>query len=120
MNKESIEEKVERLEYYINLMRDYTLDPETFEFWDWVISKKLNEEEARNIIDITKEFNDKYRNKEEIKFEEYLMKVKEILNWENREEYIEPINEFFIKNMLNSLKNLMFKETIDYLLKQME
>lgn len=120
MNKEPIEEKVERLEYYINLMRDYALDPETFRFWDWVISKKLNQEEVRNIIDITKNFNEKYRNNEDIKFEEYLIKIKEILKWKNREEYIEPINEFFMKNMLNSLKNLMFKNTIDYLLKEIE
>lgn len=118
MNKEPIEEKLERLEYYINLMRDYTLDPEIFKFWDWVISKKLNQEEARNIIDITKKFNEKYRNKEDITFNEYLIEIKEILKWTNREEYIEPINELFIKNMLNSLKNLMFKETIDYLLTQ--
>ena len=120
MNKEPIEEKVERLEYYINLMRDYALDPETFRFWDWVISKKLNQEEARNIIDITKKFNEKYRNNEDIKFEEYLIEIKEILKWKNREEYIEQINELFIKYMLNFLKNLMIKKTIDFLLKEIE
>ena len=58
-NHESLEEKVERLEYYIDLLRDYIVDQEHFIFWDWAISHRLNREEVRAIIDIAKSYNQK-------------------------------------------------------------
>ncbi|MBZ9626017.1 DUF1878 family protein [Clostridium sp. FP2] len=114
--KESPEEKVERIEYYINLMRDYVLDTEKFQFWDWAMSKRLNEFEVRKIIDITKIYNNKLYEEKTPDFEEYCSKIKNILNWANRPDYKEPVNESFIISMLGCLKKLMFRNLIDFFL----
>ncbi len=52
-----LEDTVNRLEYYIDLLRDYATDPETFLLWDWAISKRLNREQVRKIISKSQEFN---------------------------------------------------------------
>lgn len=54
---ESLEDKVVRLEYYIDLLPDYIVDQEQFILWDWAISHRLNREEVRAIIDIAKVYN---------------------------------------------------------------
>ncbi|WP_148302498.1 DUF1878 family protein [Caldalkalibacillus mannanilyticus] len=44
--KETLEQKVERLEYYINLLREFSLDPETYVLWDWIIAERLDEKQS--------------------------------------------------------------------------
>src|SRR5690606_22970292 len=84
MNKEEriikLEEKVSRLEYYIDLLRDYATDPETFLLWDWAISKRLNREQVRGIISKSQEFNKRIKESDNPpKFEEYRAEIEKIL-----------------------------------------
>lgn len=58
---ESLEEKVERLEYYIDLLRDFIVDQEHFMLWDWAISNRLNQHQVRSIIDFSKSFNEQIK-----------------------------------------------------------
>ncbi|GAC42569.1 DUF1878 family protein [Paenibacillus popilliae] len=59
MNQELLEERVERLEYYINLLRNCTFviesdNLERFMLWDWVMSHRLNRQEVDSILDYVK------------------------------------------------------------------
>jgi len=56
--QETFEQKVARLEYNIDLLRDVIADQEKFIFWDWVIAHRLNEQEVRGSID---KFNERIK-----------------------------------------------------------
>ncbi|CCF16887.1 hypothetical protein BLGI_4856 [Brevibacillus laterosporus GI-9] len=55
MTKETLEQRVERLEFYLNLMREFAADPETFSLWDYVISEGFNETQTNQILDVLRE-----------------------------------------------------------------
>lgn len=55
MTKETLEQRVERLEFYLNLMREFAADPETFALWDYVISEGLNENQTNQVLDVLRE-----------------------------------------------------------------
>lgn len=59
MNEESLEQKVVRLEqkvaqleFYINLLREFTVAPEAFVLWDHIMSEQLNEKQAHDMMTI--------------------------------------------------------------------
>lgn len=52
MTKETLEQRLERLEFYLNLMREFAVDPETFALWDYVIQEGLNENQTKQILDV--------------------------------------------------------------------
>lgn len=75
-----LEEKVNRLEYYIDLLRDYATDPETFLLWDWAISRRLTHEQVRKIISKSQEFNKRIKESDNVpKFAEYRTEIEKIL-----------------------------------------
>ncbi|WP_110929906.1 hypothetical protein [Paenibacillus bouchesdurhonensis] len=53
---ESLEEKVQRLELYVNLLRQITLEPEQYRLWDWIIANGLNGEQFDGIKAILKKY----------------------------------------------------------------
>ncbi|AZK48249.1 DUF1878 family protein [Paenibacillus lentus] len=53
---ESLEEKVQRLELYVNLLRQITLEPEQYRLWDWIIANGLNGEQFNEIKSILKKY----------------------------------------------------------------
>ncbi|AYK05258.1 DUF1878 family protein [Brevibacillus laterosporus] len=55
MTKETLEQRLERLEFYLNLMREFAVDPETFALWDYVIQEGLNETQTKQILDVLRE-----------------------------------------------------------------
>lgn len=77
--QETFEQKVARLEYNIDLLRDVIADQEKFIFWDWVIAHRLNEQEVRGSID---KFNEK--NKGTPNVHEYQNEIRKINNLESR------------------------------------
>ncbi|CAM4460816.1 DUF1878 family protein [Paenibacillus xylanexedens] len=54
MPNESLEEKVERLELYITLLRQIAVDPEEYRLWDWVIANELNVDQYNSIKNVLK------------------------------------------------------------------
>ncbi|WP_028563465.1 hypothetical protein [Paenibacillus pinihumi] len=75
-----LEDTVNRLEYYIDLLRDYATDPETFLLWDWAISKRLNREQVRKIISKSQEFNKRIKELDNApKFAEFRTEIEKIL-----------------------------------------
>ncbi|MFM9280995.1 hypothetical protein [Paenibacillus jiagnxiensis] len=52
--KETIEERIDRLELYISFLRDIAVNHEEYALWDWMISKKLNREQCSKIKDTLK------------------------------------------------------------------
>ncbi|ATO51499.1 DUF1878 family protein [Brevibacillus laterosporus] len=55
MTKETLEQRLERLEFYLNLMREFAVDPETFALWDYVISEGLSENQTKQILEVLRE-----------------------------------------------------------------
>lgn len=97
-------------------MREYVKDTEVFDFGDWVISNELNEYEVRQILKITKTFNNKLDKNINIKFDEYYYLIKDILG--NNMRLKKHVNPVFVKQMLISLRKLMFKKLIAHLLNE--
>ncbi|CAH1201193.1 DUF1878 family protein [Paenibacillus sp. JJ-223] len=54
MPNESLEEKVERLELYVTLLRQIAVDPEEYRLWDWVIANQLNVDQYNSIKEVLK------------------------------------------------------------------
>ncbi|MBR8660730.1 MULTISPECIES: DUF1878 family protein [Brevibacillus] len=54
MKQESLEEKVERLEMYIDLLRQIAIDADEYCLWDWVISRGLSVDQFNNLKQILK------------------------------------------------------------------
>ncbi|MBE0335275.1 hypothetical protein [Paenibacillus sp. 23TSA30-6] len=52
---ETLQEKVDRLELYVDLLRQIAVNPEENVIWDWVISKGLNREQYNNLNSVLKE-----------------------------------------------------------------
>ncbi|MGK5511363.1 DUF1878 family protein [Brevibacillus formosus] len=50
MANETLEQKVERLEFYVHLLREFAVDPETFVLWDWIMAEGLTEKTAQQIL----------------------------------------------------------------------
>ncbi|WP_339159040.1 DUF1878 family protein [Paenibacillus sp. FSL W8-0186] len=53
---ESLEEKVQRLELYVSLLRQITLEPEQYRLWDWIIANGLNEKQFNEIKNVLKKY----------------------------------------------------------------
>lgn len=41
MENKQLEKRIEKLEYYMRLMREYVSDIETFSFWEWIMNYEL-------------------------------------------------------------------------------
>ncbi|MCP3776576.1 hypothetical protein NLX71_25355 [Paenibacillus sp. MZ04-78.2] len=59
MNEENLENKVVRLEqkvaqleFYINLLREFTVAPEAFVLWDFIMSEQLNEQQTDEMMKV--------------------------------------------------------------------
>jgi len=52
LKNEDLTKKVERLEFYIHLLRDFSLDPEAFVLWDYIMTEELDREQAEQLMDI--------------------------------------------------------------------
>lgn len=50
MQHEDLQKKVERLEYYMTLMRDMVADIESYALWDYIMGEQLNEEQANELL----------------------------------------------------------------------
>jgi hypothetical protein len=114
-NGESLEEKVERLEYYIDLLRDYIVDQEQFILWDWAIANRLNRDEVRSIIDISKAFNKQIQSSEQLpQLNDFIKEIKRILS--SRSDI--TVNEKFTIQLLKRISNMgMFQHLTHHFLK---
>ena len=54
MKNEDLTKKVERLEFYIHLLRDFSVDPEAYVLWDYIMTEEIDEEQAEQLMDILK------------------------------------------------------------------
>ncbi|AET59582.1 hypothetical protein HPL003_14155 [Paenibacillus terrae HPL-003] len=54
MSSKSLEERVELLEYYNVLMRDFAVDPETYVLWDYIMSEHLNGAQGNQLLEVLK------------------------------------------------------------------
>lgn len=59
-HKESLEQKVERLEFYIDILRSYIANPEVFILWDWSIANRFNRPQVYALIDLVKRYNQEF------------------------------------------------------------
>lgn len=116
MVKKSLEQRVIKLEYHMRLMKEYVKDMVRYDFWEWVINYELDEYEVNQILNLTKSYNKKFKKNLPINFNEYYSEVVNIMK--NNEELTKYISPIFVKQMLLSLRNLMFKDLIDTLLKE--
>lgn len=116
MVKKSLEQRVIKLEYHMRLMKEYVKDMVRYDFWEWVINYELDEYEVNQILNLTKSYNKKLKKNIPINFNEYYSEVVNIMK--NNEELTKYISPIFVKQMLLSLRNLMFKDLIDTLLKE--
>jgi len=116
MVKKSLEQRVIKLEYHMRLMKEYVKDMVRYDFWEWVINYELDEYEVNQILNLTKSYNKKLKKNLPINFNEYYSEVVNIMK--NNEELTKYISPIFVKQMLLSLRNLMFKDLIDTLLKE--
>ena len=87
-----------------------------YDFWEWVINYELDEYEVNQILNLTKSYNKKFKKNLPINFNEYYSEVVNIMK--NNEELTKYISPIFVKQMLLSLRNLMFKDLIDTQLKE--
>ncbi|GFR37040.1 hypothetical protein PRECH8_03360 [Insulibacter thermoxylanivorax] len=118
---ETLEEKVERLEYYIDLLRDYIVDQEHFIFWDWAISHRLNREEVRAIIDVAKEYNMKLlhsnEDNQDLSLEAFTEEIKKILTVRRSDASFE-VDKKFVLQMIRRLSNMKIcNQLADFYLK---
>lgn len=58
MENKQLEKRIEKLEYYMRLMREYVSDIETFSFWEWIMNYELDEYEVNQILTVTKSYNE--------------------------------------------------------------
>ncbi|MED4919240.1 DUF1878 family protein [Geobacillus thermodenitrificans] len=105
MRQESLEQRVERLELYIDLLRDFAVDPETFAIWDWVISRKLNKSQVDRLMKTAREFNQAIKIANENgsqppRFEEFSQKIIEIVHLEDN-----PADEQTVLQFLKRIKH---------------
>lgn len=118
---ESLEDKVERLEFYIDLLRDFIVDQEHFMFWDWAISHRLNREEVRAIIDIAKVYNKKLmhatEDHQDVSLHAFTAEIKKILT-SRRSDVSFEVDEQFVLQMVKRLANLKIcNQLADFYLK---
>ncbi|GGO05894.1 DUF1878 family protein [Saccharibacillus kuerlensis] len=59
MPDKDLEERVDRMEFYLSLMRDMVVDPESYALWDYIMSEELNEEQANQMLSILKKHHAK-------------------------------------------------------------
>ncbi|ADY55513.1 hypothetical protein Sgly_1195 [Syntrophobotulus glycolicus DSM 8271] len=52
MRDEDLVKKVERLEFYIQLLRDFAVEPEAFVLWDYVMTEELDGEQTNRLMNI--------------------------------------------------------------------
>ncbi|WP_281890561.1 DUF1878 domain-containing protein [Paenibacillus sp. YYML68] len=52
MSEENLVKKVERLEFYVNLLREFSLDPEAYVLWDYYMAEELDEGQARQMMQV--------------------------------------------------------------------
>lgn len=96
----SLEEKIDRLEYYIDLLRDYIVDQEKFILWEWAISNRLNRDEVRSIIEIPKVYNQRIKKLQTIK------KTRNFLNlFLKLIKYLLLINQMKLKQWMKNLSS---------------
>lgn len=55
MKKKTLEERIELLEYYNNLLRDFATDPESYVLWDYIMSEELNGDQGNQLMDLLRE-----------------------------------------------------------------
>ncbi|KGX85788.1 hypothetical protein [Pontibacillus litoralis] len=84
-NVETQEERIDRLELYVHLLRQLIIDQEEYSLWDWVMVNQLNNQQLHSIQQILKKsvlslINDDY---EIIPFEKLSKDLKEILEMTN-------------------------------------
>jgi hypothetical protein len=52
----SSELELERLELYINLLRQIAINPDEYRLWDWIIVNRLNTQQHNDLMDILKKY----------------------------------------------------------------
>lgn len=105
-SNETLEEKVERLEYYIHQLRDYIVAPDRFRLWDWSMSHRLNQVETRGLIDLAKEFNQKMKEISEEDYstiDELKSRVSDIVYQDSREGFQVIVDNTFLTQYLEAL-----------------
>lgn len=121
--QETLEQKVERLEYYIDLLRDYIVDQDRFVLWDWAMAHRLNETEIRGIMKVTKEFNSRMQTVDSVTeypdFDDYCEAINNLIDLESKPEgYKQTLNQKTILQMLNRLSKMgLFNNVSSYYLK---
>lgn len=81
--KETLEEKVERLEFYIDLLREFATDTEAFVIWDWAIGNRLDKSQVNSIMKVIPEYQLKLLRTENVEvkllFHEFVADINRIL-----------------------------------------
>lgn len=78
---ETQEERIDRLELYVHLLRQLVIDQEEYSLWDWAMVNQLNNQQLHSIQQILKNsvlclMNDEHKT---IPFEEVSRDLKEVL-----------------------------------------
>lgn len=78
---ETQEERIDRLELYVHLLRQFIIDQEEYSLWEWVMINNLNNEQLHGIQQILKKnvlilMNDK---ESAVPFEELSKDLKKVL-----------------------------------------
>ncbi|WP_281884446.1 hypothetical protein [Paenibacillus sp. YYML68] len=115
---ESLEEKVERLELYVHLLRDIALEPEQYRLWDWIIVHGLNGEQYKQIKAILKKhvlLLGSLKDGEEPSFEEISSELMKVLS---PSEYL--ANERGVMQLLRNAVKMTPFESLQYYLDKSE
>jgi hypothetical protein len=116
--EETLEQKVERLECYIDLLRDFAVDQHTFLLNNWFISQRLAPEQIRKIQKALFTFNRKIKlaeqNGEEIpSFGQFCNEIIPLMK-----PCPNPVNKDVVMQMLRCACNLGYPYLKKYYLDQ--
>lgn len=86
---EDLQSKVDRLEFYVGLLRNIAQNPDEFSLLDWVIAEKLNENQYDQLMEVLKKANHSLMKQKEtgngdiLSLQELSAQIAEVLAIEN-------------------------------------
>lgn len=91
--KESSKTELERLELYINLLRQIAINPDEYRLWDWIIVKGLNTQQYNNLMDVLKKYVRMDVSEQEFSFGDLQNEIITAINTENNTFDQESVHE---------------------------
>lgn len=113
MNKvETQEERIDRLELYVHLLRQLIIDQEEYSLWDWAMVNQLNNQQLHSIQQILKKSVLSLMNDDQtISFEELSKDLKEVLKTTNF-----PADDKAVRLLLNKAVKMPAYKKLQYYL----